>query len=331
MNQYNSTHTGDFPHSFLNNTNISMNHEFTNTTTNPPENKYHNNNYKNMQHVNNVTGYNFEESFKQNTPLIPSPDFSNQNNVLHNNMAPHLLSERIVDNRIHIDSKDRHMLTYTNPFKYNVIFGPPAKQFVNGPPTWVDPLNHSLGKIPTTLLFDAPPTPHIKVSFKNIKYIKFTKIILPRYPQIIKDGLTYTIDTSISLSDERYIILSIKELDSECNLGTNIMTENGFLLYPDIITTNYIICDASGVNKIFQDNLLSNLNKLTIEFKYNNGDPISLTIVDTLGNILNEPFDTDINNKNNINNLNNDKYQNNMTLLIGTIKNNIDTNTKYDL
>ena len=66
---------------------------------------------------------NFRDAYAQPTTLIDRPDFTNHGNVIHNNMGQNLLSEHVMEYKIHVDSSDRNTDNYPSPFKMKVTFG----------------------------------------------------------------------------------------------------------------------------------------------------------------------------------------------------------------
>ncbi len=312
----------------------------------PPSNVYPPNNYTNANPFGvfksqtttaqqNNNQYNFNKSFQENSALIERQNWQNQNNTLHNNLGTNILSENINEYRISIDSKDRDV-SYYNPFKYNVIFSPAGKQNIKEK-DWIDPNNKSLGKMTKNILYDAPPMPHIKRSFKNIKFIRLENIILPKYNRIIKNTITniYSIDTSSDISNDRYIILKIKEfttsnMTSDTLLGTNNAIETGFVIVPDTVRSNSYSGLPYYTTRNYENGLLGNVNKLSFEFTDSDGNLLELEIIDQNGNMLNEKFDTLINNSNNLNNIYNTIYQNHMSFTFGVVENRLNTNTKYE-
>ena len=55
---------------------------------------------------------NFNNAYEQPYPIIEKLDYSNKNNVLHNNIGPRVLDEHIVEYRVIIDSQDRDIKVY---------------------------------------------------------------------------------------------------------------------------------------------------------------------------------------------------------------------------
>ena len=167
---------------------------------------------------------NFNNAYKSHTIEIPQRDFTNHNEVIHNNIEPELVNEILTEYIIHIDGADRDKNIFPNPFRYTVTLGGTG---IN---------TNQNGEI-----VSGSPDPRIDRSYKNIKQIKIKYIILPKYYkflyQKIADYETYTpnIDGTF-LRNFRYLILKIKELDSDKINSTNsVCKPNTFVLYKNLI------------------------------------------------------------------------------------------------
>ena len=66
---------------------------------------------------------NFQQSFKQNEPLIDPTDYKNRGHLLHNNLGETVLAEHVNEYNLYICSADRTICTYPSPFKFSVLFG----------------------------------------------------------------------------------------------------------------------------------------------------------------------------------------------------------------
>ena len=157
---------------------------------------------------------NFQKAYNQNVPLIEPYNYTNQNELLHNNIGEIVLDEHIVEYRINIDSIDRDISIYNDPFNFTVKFNPPAKSIIRTE-VLIDPCNRSKGTRIEESLMEGPPRPHINREFKNVKYIKLDSIILPQHHGIVKGTNGYEFDKDKFLVDDRFIVLRIKELDDD--------------------------------------------------------------------------------------------------------------------
>lgn len=270
----------------------------------------------------NAGQHSFKDAFRSNKPLIEKQNFANQNNVLHNNLHANLSSDTIIEYTIDIDSKDRDINTYVDPFSYNVMFAPTPRGIIKQE-EWIDPTDHSKGKHMVNTLFSGPPPPYIRRAFKNVKYIRVDNVTLPKYYGIVDSSGTWILDTTKDLTEDRYIVMKFKNIDSQYNLSTNsVMESNGVKLIPDTIPLNgnfyYAVpANANNVINTYKTSLLGNLDKLYIEFYDSTGTKLSYTNLD--------PTQTTSDVRNPLN-----KYlQNNMTLIFGIAENEMATEVKY--
>ena len=116
----------------------------------------------------NAQLHSFNNAFQNNTPMIERQNFKNQNNVIHNNLLDKVQSEFIVDYTMDIDSKDRDVSVFQDPFKYTVTFAPVPKG-IDRREEWINPNDKSLGKHMVSTVYTGNPAPYIGKAFKNIK------------------------------------------------------------------------------------------------------------------------------------------------------------------
>jgi hypothetical protein len=154
---------------------------------------------------------NLQQAFSNNQQIIERPDFANKGNVIHNNMADLLKDQKVVEYKIHIDSKDRDTSVNKSPFNFKVTFGE-NKSF------------------------------KINRKFFNVKYVNVDCIILPKHVSIdvsrITSDLIYPTSSNIAadivdssnpltkLTANKYIILKIEELGSQRIMGTSTLLDN---------------------------------------------------------------------------------------------------------
>ena len=267
---------------------------------------------------------NFMAAYSGHKEFIKKTDFRNRDNVIHNNLAHNLLSENLFDYVIDIDSKDRDIATYPNPFKYNVIFAPVTKG-IDRREEWIDPNNKSLGKHIVATTYIGNTSPYIDRSFKNVKYIQIDNVILPKYYGIIFDvgSGQWIMDPTKNLLNDRFVVMKITNISSKQNLSTNqIMNSSGIKLVPDttLFGGNFYKAIPANNNrtiKIYNDSNLGNLDRLYIEFYNSVGEKLQYNNLDST-----QPI-TDVRNPENIN------LQNSITITIGAIENELATDTKF--
>ena len=291
---------------------------------------------------------NFEDAYNPLQTLVPPRDTKNYGFVLHNNLNSDIIREGITEYTLYIDSSDRDIETYKNPFIFAVSLGGAGNNqisrshYVNSSGTFefgtktnyckknsqpcttnssqctenqkstqVQYNNNNGGALifQTTQCTGVPP-PRIDSDFKNVKYAKIKYLTLPKF--IVYQ---YTIDTSGNkiyspvilggtiLGNYRYLVMRIKEIANNNMYATNNNIKNDcFILYRD---SNYIdaindVWIATQPIKIFYEDDLRNLNKLTIEIfipptpQCNSLQPLRILEVDNSGDTpqnIPMPFD----------------------------------------
>lgn len=132
----------------------------------------------------------FQQAFEPNRPIIEKLDYINKNNLIHNNIGENVLDEHIVEYRLIIDSLDRDIKFYPNPFSFTVQLNPISTSVVRHE-EYIDDKNKSKGKKTVETRFESEPPPHINKEFVNVKYVKLENIILPQFSKIrVKEECT---------------------------------------------------------------------------------------------------------------------------------------------
>ena len=287
----------------------------------------------------------FKNTFEPNNPIIERIDYTNKNQLIHNNLAENVLDEHVVEYRLNIDSIDRDIKYYPDPFSYIVALNPVAPSFVRHE-EYIDDRNKAKGKKTVETRFDSAPAPHINKEFKNVKYVKLENIILPQYSRLKKesDG-TYEVDKHSHMNTRMYVSLEIQELDNERVYTTgdsvNRFDDNGkiftpptpfAIIIPDkLLGFNYYAGTPYYGTKIYKNSLLGNLTQLTIKFFDCFGAPLKYNDLFTHDELQefefrnHEPFPiTDLRNPYN------KKIQNHISIIIGVVESQINSNTKFD-
>lgn len=222
----------------------------------------------------NPNAYNYNRAFQSyNSPLIQNQSYKNPNNTLHDNLNQDSLKDEVItEYRINIDSKDRDITRYVDPFHFKVSFDP------IGPSTIRSTSGNLLNNDEVIL---GTPLPHINKKFKNIKYVKLDHVIYPLYYGIKDDG-GWQYDTDKNTSLERFINLRIKELEDENAYSTNIDSEKAFSLigYNKTVGEHVYGTPFYGT-KIFPNNKLGNISNLSIDFYDNTGTELKYTDLDS--------------------------------------------------
>jgi len=288
----------------------------------------------------NSTQSNFNSAFVPNSNFIPQRDTKNYGNLIHNNINTNLLSEIVTEYTLHIDGKDRNTTSYPNPFSFSVSLGGPA-------PRYEKVLDTTTNEIVQNQI-SGVPNPRIDKNFKNVKYIKLKYILLPRnirYKLTTTDGnKTYTLDTikPTILSNYRYLLLKIKEIANDKLYSTNDTLKNDcFIIYRDskYDDASNDLWFATQPVKIYYDNDLKSLNKLTIQILTPSGEELKLlSYVDASGNTTSSIPYSEINedktnatpSSNFYTNFNSDGEVNiNIEFEIGVCENQINTEKSY--
>ena len=127
---------------------------------------------------------NFNSAFQVNAPFIEKQDFRNKNTFLHNNINENLLLEQIIEYNLNIDSKDRSLTAYPNPFDFTVTFGGHGQVIENK--ITLKKKSSDLGAINESkfenkkITYEGTPGPIINKKFKNVKYLRIDYLILPK-------------------------------------------------------------------------------------------------------------------------------------------------------
>ena len=293
-----------------------------------------------MRYMNgNISHSDFNQAFQQPNPLIERMDYTNKNNLIHNNVGHKVLDEHIVEYRINIDSLDRDIRIYPNPFKFTVKFNPPAGGTVRHS-------NIKQGKhISRRERFTGPPQPHINKEFKNVKYIKLDNIILPQRAKIIKDNDKFILDPTSNLTNDRFVMLVIDEINPHTRTyctydgGERIDPITGktftppcpfaHILTKNIIGENFFFGEPYYGSLIFINSQLGNINTLSIKLCDSNGillDFENLFTFEDLEEAKNNGTPIPITD---IRHPLNPKLQNHISFIIGVVEAQQNTDTKF--
>jgi len=135
--------------------NLSSNPSNINFTYNNPNEQFK---YPSHIQLQNIENKNFPDSFKPNQPLINHLQTQKQP-TLHDNLKDDIFNEYIKEYHITVDSLDRNIINYPDPFKFKLT------------------LSNSFNK-------NNELSPFIQKNFKNVKYIKIDSIICPIYHKL---------------------------------------------------------------------------------------------------------------------------------------------------
>jgi len=301
---------------------------------NIPSNIFPYNNPTNTPRI-NYNKHDYNKVFLPERPLIDPINYTNPNNFLHNNIGPSTLDEFVEEYRINIDSLDRDILVYPDPFNFTVRFAPVGKGIMREP-VLVDDYDHSKGTYYREIEVPGTPRPHILKEFRNVKYIKLDSIIMPQCHSVIRnrenkeDKDDYIWDRKFCLTDDRFVTLRIKELLDDTgtriySTGDDSSRSNAYrqpfgIIYPDkFISKHYYAGSPYGTYKTYKKSQLGNIKQLTFEFYDSTGTPLKFN------NLC-----CDEKNKDNIRHPLNKYNQVYMSFLIGVVEGQINTNVKLE-
>jgi hypothetical protein len=281
--------------------------------------------------------FNYSESYKKNENLIERPNFANDGSLLHNNVKNKVQNEYLNEYVINIESKDRSIDSYPNPCKFTVVFGGGGSNQIRK--KVITKQNGVQVDSYENISFSNETGPIINRRFKNVKFVKLDYVILPKTFAVTQDPSgNYSLSTNPLYMNDRYkyLILKIRELNSNRTLSTNnVIGNDGILIYQDKYlggSENTLWRAAHGI-RFFQDSRLVNINKLTI------------SILDPFGNqlfVFNDATGKEINMKDiyetqdetNIDVLSErslyDYLQITFSFIVGLIENEINTDTKFE-
>ena len=176
-------------------------------------------NSTNLQNLNNFSQFNIQKSFMSNKPIEFMPDNKNKHETLYDNLGENLMKEAVREYRLNIDSLDRDVTIYPDPFNYIVFLGPVTNSGINASVSRTniktelknankknkhnknfeqfekndikDAINEKI------FLFDNPDAireytinleksfnPYIIRDFINVSYVKLDCAVVPRYNSI---------------------------------------------------------------------------------------------------------------------------------------------------
>lgn len=294
--------------------------------------------YQNKSH-----SYNFQEAYAKPVPIIEKPNYVNHNGFIHNNVGDYVLGEQIMEYRLLIDSRDRNIKTYPNPFSFTVKFNQEGTASMDYQVRAESNCRADKYKSSTVA---GPPGPLINTVFRNVKYIKLENVIIPQSDIIKKSEETgeYVFGQRNVLTD-RFITLVIKELNLDFIYSTsdNVTRYNReghpytpplpfALILPDkILGQDYYSGTPYYGSKTFYNSALGNISQLTIQFYNSCGELLKFEDLFDCEDLQNyeckydKPLPVD-----DIRNPYNKRTQTFVSLIIGVVESQVNTNTKFE-
>jgi len=77
-----------------------------------------------LENLRNFSQFGIQKGFETNKPIMFMPDTKNKHETLYDNLNENLLKESLKEYRLNIDSIDRDIRIYPDPFNYIVSLGP---------------------------------------------------------------------------------------------------------------------------------------------------------------------------------------------------------------
>lgn len=217
-------------------------------------------------------------------PILYSTDFKRHIPLVHENIPLDVLRSKIKEFTIVLDSNDRDVIQYPNPFHYKVIIGPQIQQKIS---EYIKDIHGNLVRDAITNNYLTKeivvplPGPIIKDKIVWIKYIRLAYAVLPRaYTMDInslkKGNNECCIDNKSNLLDgDISTQIHIRELSDQISpykYSTNDSLSNSFaVLFDHTIINNYFFISEHEGAGIEYDESLSELSTLTVSIKDSRG------------------------------------------------------------
>lgn len=212
---------------------------------------------------NSENGSDYNQTYRtSNNVLLGTPDYTNQNNILHNNVNERIMREQLFDNKILINSLFRDYSVHPDPFSFVVK--------LNGIEATLEyitiDINGKTYSYPKYISGDTQVV--LPRAFKNIRSVLLNALIIPSYLEYEtqEDG-SYKINTNQVAETNKYIILKIKEISNNRNYtnNRNIGDESFVMaLNKTFGITNQLWIPIYNTVGYF-DSRLRNINRLTID------------------------------------------------------------------
>mgnify|MGYP000961804539 CR=1 FL=1 len=232
--------------------------EFNNTNVRRSLNELSavNTSYNSNPGNNDYSMNNYNKVFTPNGPLIEPMSFTNQNNMLHNNISENVLVENVVEYRINIDSFDRKRNKYPNPFHFVVKFN-------NG---------------------DYFDDTKINFPLDNVQYVRLETVILPNviYVECPSSCKSCCGKPHMKiLQEDRFIMVEIQELETNQRMtystsdNRNNSVSGAFcIVVPDSRMLKYYSGQCYNGTKMYKKNNLTRIHQFTIKVYDSYGVPL---------------------------------------------------------
>ena len=165
-----------------------------------------------LENLRDFSQFNIEKTFEKHQPIEKMLDTKYKQDTIYNNLNDNLLKEALFDIRINIDSIDRDVQIYPDPFNYVINFGPVVNSGINASVSRsnlkqelksVNKKNRPIKKLEIKevkeeiFIFKSPElikeytinlintnNPYINRDFDNIKFIRLDAGVIPKYNSV---------------------------------------------------------------------------------------------------------------------------------------------------
>jgi len=257
--------------------------------------------------------FSVNDAFSEKTPFIERDLYQNTNTTLHNNLGNMLQLEAITEYHINIDSCDRNIETYPDSYNYVVSFNALGKSTEK---KFEKKFAGTFGETPAPVIErNFKNVKYIRLDRVILSRNNYTKFSINQNILVDKNNIEVEIDCDkinssksskeyVNICNERIkedvcdvcclkqcdcsiseknkcIIIKFKELDNDHIYSTNTLTsDNSFFLYVDkSLGNSNNIWNPIYSSSIYQNSLLYNLNRLTVEYFNGDGTPMSSKII----------------------------------------------------
>jgi len=110
---------------------------------------------------------------------------------------------------------------------------------------------------------------------------------------IVSNTFKYYILLKATLEDDRYLLLTVPEIDTMYEYATDVSLEKAFsILFPDYINGDYYYLDTTNHEKVYDHGTLGNLSKMTISYQNSSGTPLTTSYVNIIDYDITTPNNT---------------------------------------
>lgn len=310
---------------------------------------FNSNSYRNTYSYNNPNGAfpqtlgnpnSFNNFNTTQHSLIEQQQNNNLHNTLHDNLNDNIKAERIKEYQITIDSIDRNINIYPDPFSFRLTMSPTSSSTII----------RDGNKKEIITSFDSP---NINRNFRNVKYIKVDSVIMPKFYDLKEveienedneeQKLTeFVEDEDKDTTKERFILLRFSNISNTTTIGTNDVSNNhSILLYPyKQYNSSFSLFKPVNMNTnivCVSDSNLININNVEFSFYDGQYNKIEFSNKKISVDENNEEDDEQISEEEQILNEKNNDMRNPLNISkqvvinmrIGVIENNMNTEVNY--